>query len=265
MCDPFAQIVERILASAKYRWLCPASVARTVDWARQRGSRPAEVERRARRKLHQIHSAYLHQRDAAKASRLVARLLQAEDAGRQAICGDIAALHASTRERMAIVDGFYEHVLADAPPGATVLDIGCGFNAFCLPWIRRISDVRYVGWEIDRRMVELISDASLSLGGGVQAHLRDAMLDPPQERFDMIWLLKMLPCLMQQDPDGLRALWERLPAGRLVVSFPLRSLGGRNKGMLRNYSRMMEDLLLDRDRLRRIELPGELLYLIDRV
>ena len=137
MSDPLAQIAGRILASAKYRWLCPASVARVADWASERWSRPAQAEQGARRKLHQVYGAYLGQWDAAKAPTLVGQLLQAEeDTQRQALCRAVLALHSSTRERLTILDEFYRHVLADVRSGVRVLDIGCGFNAFCLPWIR---------------------------------------------------------------------------------------------------------------------------------
>ena len=81
----------------------------------------------------------------------------------------------------------------------------------------------------------------------------------------MVWLLKMLPSLAQQDVGDLRAMLDRFPTERLVVSFPLRSLGGRSKGMRQNYSRMMDDLLAGSGwHCRRAEWANELLYLIDK-
>ena len=72
-------------------------------------------------------------------------------------------------------------------------------------------------------------------------------------------MLKMLPTLLQQDGDGIRHRLRGLPARRLIVSFPVRSLGGRDKGMLEHYSDVFDGLLGDMEHRREL-LPGELIY-----
>jgi 16S rRNA (guanine(1405)-N(7))-methyltransferase len=273
MPDRLEQIAARILSSRKYRWLCPATVERVVQWAARRWPGEAEIERGARRKLHQVYGAYLGNWDDGAAARLAAELDRSgDDAQRRAACRRIMELHSSTRERLAIVGEFYRLVLAGDHPqqeqlterAVRVLDIGCGLNAFAMPWIRDAAEVDYVGWEIDSRLVDLVNDCAAALGGRIEAHLRDALAGAPEEPFDVVWMLKMLPTLMRQDADAAARMLDNLPARRVVVSFPARSLGGRDKGMTRNYSRMMEGLLAGRGRAhRRDELPGELVYTMD--
>jgi 16S rRNA (guanine(1405)-N(7))-methyltransferase len=55
--------------------------------------------------------------------------------------------------------------------------------------------------------------------------------------------LKAIPCLDQQEPGAGRRLLHSLDAPVVVVSFPARSLGGREKGMRETYDRMLRQMV----------------------
>jgi 16S rRNA (guanine(1405)-N(7))-methyltransferase len=266
MHDAAGTIEARILASPKYQWLCPSTVRRVVCWGMTRWSRPADVEKHAKRKLHQVYGAYLGQWREDKAQLLADELGRAEDSQQcRSTCQKILSLHASTRERLPILDAFYHQLLDGVAPGARILDIGCGLNPFSMPWMQRIPDIQYVGWEIDRRIVSLVNTASDMLGWPVRAELRDILVAPPTAPFDMIWLLKMLPCLLQQDPNCHETLLQQLPAQTLVFSFPVRSLGGRCKKMRSNYADIMEKLLAGHGRtVVRTDYADELTFVVTK-
>jgi 16S rRNA (guanine(1405)-N(7))-methyltransferase len=64
-----------------------------------------------------------------------------------------------------------------------------------------------------------------------QAHTCDLVSGPPQTSAQVAFLLKTIPCLEQVDKQIGPSLLDQIQADHLLVSFPAKSLGGRNKGM----------------------------------
>jgi 16S rRNA (guanine(1405)-N(7))-methyltransferase len=74
-----------------------------------------------------------------------------------------------------------------------------------------------------------------------EAQACDVLGELPTRHYDLALLLKTLPCLEQIEKDVGARLLEAIDAAYLLVSFPVRSLGGRDKGMAENYpARFME-------------------------
>ena len=59
---------------------------------------------------------------------------------------------------------------------------------------------------------------------------------------DVVFLLKSLPCLEQQEKGFGARLLREANARFAVISFPARSIGGRDKGMVRHYERFMKKM-----------------------
>jgi 16S rRNA (guanine(1405)-N(7))-methyltransferase len=63
---------------------------------------------------------------------------------------------------------------------------------------------------------------------------------------------------------GLRLL-DSVPAGYVLVSFPAHSLGGRSKGMVKNYEAHFRELVSVRPwGVEKFEFPGELAFLVKK-
>jgi 16S rRNA (guanine(1405)-N(7))-methyltransferase len=58
---------------------------------------------------------------------------------------------------------------------------------------------------------------------------------PPTQHADLALILKTLPCLEQLDKTAGQWLLEAVNVDYLLLSFPVYSLGGRDKHMLENY------------------------------
>jgi 16S rRNA (guanine(1405)-N(7))-methyltransferase len=79
------------------------------------------------------------------------------------------------------------------------------------------------------------------------------------------FLLKSVPCLEQLDKQMIPRLLQQIPARSIVVSFPARSLGGRQKGMAQFYSTHFEALVKDLPfKLDQFTFPEEIVYLLRR-
>jgi 16S rRNA (guanine(1405)-N(7))-methyltransferase len=161
-------------------------------------------------------------------------------------CTRLMRLHASTRERLCILDQFYATILADLAPIRSVLDVACGLNPLAIPWMPLTGEAEYFACDIYADLVGFLNEflAFTRLRGGAQ--VVDVTRNCPTERVQVAFLLKSLPCLEQIDPTVGARLLERLNAEHILVSFPVHSLGGRQKGMAAHYEVRFQELVSHR-------------------
>ena len=101
----------------------------------------------------------------------------------------------------------------------------------------------------------------------VQGHVTtcDLTADTPGGAFDLVLLLKTLPCLEQLEKSSARRLITSLKSRYLLISYPVASLSGRQKGMNRNYTAQFEELTADwKGKIKRIEFETELAFILIR-
>ncbi|MBM3475055.1 MAG: 16S rRNA methyltransferase [Armatimonadetes bacterium] len=227
-----------LLTSARHGRLCHDTLWRVADWAAQQyPRRPREATKVAKRKLHQIHGAYVRQLDLRRMGELVGALPEAGDAAAlEAACRAILACHASTRERLAFVEELYPALFALTGVPSSVADLACGLNPFALPWMGLPTEVRYCACDIDGRIVDAVNALFAHTGTQGVAESRDLLASPPEWDVDMALLLKTAPCLEQQEKGATLNLLRGLRARHVVLSFPAQSLGGKGKGMRRTYA-----------------------------
>jgi 16S rRNA (guanine(1405)-N(7))-methyltransferase len=78
------------------------------------------------------------------------------------------------------------------------------------------------------------------------------------------WLLKSAPCLERQESGSVARLLRAVGARRVVVSYPTKSLSGREKGMTENYAQQAAELAGALGAtLRSREFVSELLFILD--
>jgi 16S rRNA (guanine(1405)-N(7))-methyltransferase len=254
------QRVERIAgllaAAPKYRNISPETLDRVASWASVRYRSDKEILKAAKRKLHQVYAAYLTSKAAARLGELVASQQEPRDTCRQAM-----SYHASTTERLPILEELYGRIFAVTGVPQRVLDLACGLHPFGLPWMGLPEDATYQAMDIDCELMAL-------LGGFFPNQLvsecRDILVRPPEEPADLAFLLKAVPCLEQQERGASLRLLRALRVGHAVVSFPVHSLGGRSKGMEEHYAAMAEDLIakLGSDFVA-LRYPSEIFYVVE--
>jgi len=98
-----------------------------------------------------------------------------------------------------------------------------------------------------------------------QAHLQDVVGDPPTEEGDVALLMKASPCLERQQAGSTSSLLDAVRTRHAVVTYPVRSLGQRAKGMPERYAASLRDMLRDRPwAVARLDLDTELVFVIDK-
>jgi 16S rRNA (guanine(1405)-N(7))-methyltransferase len=235
------ELVRSVAESQKYRAISEDLVRRIGmrELAARRSLK--EAVKATRNKLHQVAGAYLDgQPDyAAWIEQLIAAVDSGDHELRQASLR-IMQHHASTRERAGILSTFYTSTLAGLQPIRSVLDVACGLNPLALPWMPLAPDAAYYACDIYADMIAFLNDYFKIAGVCGQAQVCDLIGDPPGPEgappVDLALVLKALPPLEQLDKRAGRNLLRALNAKYLLVSFPARSLGGRDKGMVEHYA-----------------------------
>ena len=244
MTDARERVLAGLRGSPKYRDIAPAALKRTATWAVERHSKPNDALKAAKRKLHQVFGAYLDP----KSLKTLDRHMDNLDAGADLdeTCRTILRLHRSSEERLDVLEAFYQAIWDEVGEPSAVLDVAAGFNAFALPFAGLPTDTRYTALEIDRRLANTTSRFLAIIGRSGTSLWCDVLSDFETDTADVAFVLKTLPCLEQQEDGAAKALLERLTAVHtLVVTYPVRSLGGREKGMREKYLADVERLARD--------------------
>ncbi len=254
-------MLEKLLGSRKYQDVCPDTIRRVWADCRARYKKPRDAERAARTALHGITGAFLTPEEAARCRRAMARW--AADRG-DADLEAMLACHASTRERLPLshTDALFGELFSRAGAPATVLDLACGLNPIYLA----ARGVRAVGLDISGQAVGIVNGFAETAGVPASARCADLLCAGaiPEERFDAALLLKVLPLLERQRAGSAMAVMVRVSARALVVSFPTRTLGGRDVGMARHYSEWMAVHVPENRAIAfRLEAENELFYVLE--
>jgi 16S rRNA (guanine(1405)-N(7))-methyltransferase len=171
--------------------------------------------------------------------------------------------HASTRERLPVLDSFYRTIFGALPPIHSVLDVACGLNPLAIPWMPLTPGATYTACDLYADMIDFLNGFFEIAGIAGRAQVCDLVSGPPRQSADLALVLKTLPTLDQIAKNAGRELLRALDARFLVVSFPARSLGGRDKPMAEHYAQRFEALVAAEGwPVERFEFPTELAFLV---
>lgn len=251
-------LFEKLASNKKYSDVCPDTIRRTIAECERRYRKPKELEKAVREKLHGVTSAF---NDLGSA---VQREVYALEYGDDLALTEILRRHASTRERLPLsaMDALYAKIFETTGRPTSILDLACGLNPVYL--IHRFPEetFRVVGVDISKSCITAIDEDAVEGYHGIWGDLlcENAI---PTERFHIALLFKILPLLERQKAGSASDVLSRVDAQYLVVSFPTRTLGGRNVGMEAHYTEWMETHLPEnRDVAARFCTDNELYYIL---
>lgn len=260
-------LVASVLSSAKYSRISPGLI-------REIGARELSIRRsfkdavkETKNKLHQVGAVYLDRPvDYERAKAGLVRAFQSGDIESfQQVCRRLMGLHISTRERLGILDEFFQRTLAPLQPVRSIVDLACGLNPLAIPWMPLADSFTYYACDIFTDMIAFLQDYFALAGIAGMAEVRDVLHPIPSQPAEVALLLKAIPCLEQVDKDAGRRLVDEVQADHLLVSFPAHSLGGRKRGMPVNYAAHFEELVAGRNwKIQKFEFSTELAFLVSK-
>jgi len=226
-----------MITSAKYNMLYPPLVERIYVEESRKGGK--DCEKAVKTRLHQMFGAYAQ----GNAHKKAAVLLQELEAGKDVkeISTAIMALHASTKERLPHLDTFCAFVANHTGNVETIMDLGCGFNPFSIPYWAEYKLKMYYAYDIDTRTKDLLNRFFAYLKLPSTASCADLAVETPSHKVDLALMCKLVPVLEAQAHGRGFELATQQNAKFLVITYPLKSLGGREKGMGKNYAAQFEN------------------------
>jgi 16S rRNA (guanine(1405)-N(7))-methyltransferase len=260
-------IVAAVMAAPKYRNIHPGLVRRIAAQELAKGRKPADAVKETRTKLHQVGSAYQEKTPDYATWKKELPGLPKETASPELKdwCREKMTQHASTSERLPILDEFYSTIFNGLAPLHSVLDLACGLNPLTIPWMPLASGARYYAYDIYSDMADFLTTWLDHVGMGGEAGLCDLIAETPAPQADAALLLKTIPCLEQVDKNILPHLMAIIPAPLIVVSFPVASLGGKNKGMRGFYTQRFEEWSQGwTGSIKRFDFSSEVVYRLQR-
>lgn len=244
--DPLKKLIAAIRASQNYGAVSQTLIESVgLSELNKRGSLK-EAIKSTKNKLHQVGGAYLDQELPYGQWIENLRAVQDDPSAVRALCLEYMEKHASTRERLPILETFYPTLFNLLPPIGSIVDLACGLNPLSLPWMPLPTGASYRAYDIYGDMTNF-ADGWIRLhglnGGGF---CRDILNDPPPDEADLTLLLKAIPCLEQISKNAGTCLLDSIRSPWLIATFPIASLGGREKGMRAHYEAHFEALTAGR-------------------
>lgn len=231
-------IPEKLLNSKKYEKVCPDTVLRVWNECSAKYKKAKDAERAAREVLHGITGAFMLPADRA---RCIAALDEWAETKEDSALEKVLSFHASTRERLPLTDTdrIFSELFRGLPENFTVLDLACGIDPIYLA----ARGINVTGTDISGESVDLINMFGAAASLRCRAFCRDLLCrDPvPEGRYSATLLFKVLPLLDRQRKGAADEVLASVHADRIIVSFPTRTLSGRNVGMENHYTEWMKE------------------------
>jgi 16S rRNA (guanine(1405)-N(7))-methyltransferase len=261
------QLVKAVLKSSKYRNVCE-------DLIRNIGLR--EISKRdnlkiaiksTKNKLHQIGGAYFLKKP--NYGFWLEKLRKAKKSGNDDLfrksCAEIMSYHYSTRERLNILDEFYARIFSLVPPVQSIMDVASGFHPLAIPWMPITRKVTYYAYDVYKDMIGFLNGFMAINDVQGYAEVRDVTQHAPEINADLAFILNTIPCFEQIEKSAGLKILEAVNANFLAVSFPAKTLGGKEKNMLKHYEAMFNKLTREKDWIiQRLEFRSELVFLIKK-
>jgi 16S rRNA (guanine(1405)-N(7))-methyltransferase len=236
------ELVEAVLQSKNYANLNPDLVRDVViDLIPKYKSKALLKE--IKNKLHQVWGAFWD--STPNFEKIIEKNYPAQN--QQEILTQVAKLHTSSAERLPILPTFYDQIFEVCHNPKSLVEYGCGLNSVSLLLSGYNKDISYIGYDIDQNEVNFLN--KLYLAHGVDSNFKAECASifnqdfGRDKDFEVVFLFKLLTTLEQQQKGISLKILNTLPQKWIVVTFPVFSIGRKNRNMGEFYKFWFEELL----------------------
>lgn len=233
------EIKNHILGSKNYSGLCESTIDKLIDRETPKFKKKKDIEQSVRAKLHAWVNMFYINPD---------KLLKnVEITNNNEFWKELLNLHVSTKERVEFLEEFYSDIDKFIGNSHSILDLGCGFNPIAYFLYSKYSNIDYTAIDVEKNGIELLKNYFEKTNRKAKAEVIDILDFKSEKEYDMVFLFKILPLLEQQTKGFSKKLLKVLKTKYLCISFPTRSLSGKNVGMYTKYKKDIEELLKESD------------------
>lgn len=202
-----------------------------------------------RKKLREVHGVFTKKNlNSNKKKKLLKLIKNAEREAEQNTIQEILSAHQSTFERIPHYEELYFKLFEKNKP-KKILDLGCGYNPFSYFFIKKIgAQPEYVAVDINNEDEQFIKEYFLTkkINGSTkildlteEENLKE--IETESKNSDFCFLFKLLDSLESKKKGSSEKLLNHLNSKELVISFPLKTIGGKNK--IKGKRRWFEKIL----------------------
>ena len=198
-----------------------------------------DILKAVKKELHIIHGSYLPDNCCCEAEALIDGYTGDNIKMDKGFAAQLMALHVSTRERLGQAVDIYPYLNRFIQAEDIIIDIGCGFNPFALPFYNKWPK-SYIAYDICLSTICMLTKYFELTGLPYRAEILDAVSQIPEIQGDVALMFKLFPLLDRQKKGRAFELLNLLSFRTAIISFPIKSASGREKGMEAFYSSHFE-------------------------
>ena len=216
--------------------------------------------KKVREKLHHLYASY-HTRETKKIFSLLDELKkelkkkpleETKESHKQ-----LLAAHRSTKERVPLLDTFYEEIFSYTGVPKHIVDIACGLNPLTAPWIGKTT---IEGFELSELECEVINQYGIITRQNISAQRVDLLIHLPKLKAEQLFAFKFFELIPTKRVEEILI---KADVDFIIASFPTKTI--KNEQMAKT-TRAWFHLLL-----RRIQYPykviqfsNEIVYIIKK-
>lgn len=265
--DFTVDLIEKLLSSRKYRSLKlpETTIHDLITQAESVTSNPRELEQIVREKLHNLTATYLGDPDyPAYTAKLDEAYKSSDPEQVKQVCTELLTSHASTRERIPLLNEFYPRIFEHTGTPGTIMDLACALNPFTLPWMGLKPGTHYYAYDIHQPRLNLINHFFKLNNMEPLAIHQDILVEPPQIDVDVALFFKEAHRFEQRRHGCNREFWKCLNCKTLLVSLPTASLTGKHPKLEQHRRLVMETIAGLPWKVSEIEFSNEIVFCIEK-
>jgi len=188
-------IIESIRRTTKYSSVSLDLIRAIAEQEVMKRRNLKEAIKSTKNKLHQVGAAYITQKP--NYSLILEQLQTIIQSEKQddllRFSSEIISCHASTKERLPILEQFYQEIFAQIPPITSILDIACGLNPLTIPWMKLNDNVTYYAYDIYEDMIQFVNSYLKIINIQGYAKICNVIQKCPDEKVDVAFIFNFTP------------------------------------------------------------------------
>ena len=241
------KIFEEIKRSKTYSQISDFTINRLIDNGCSKFKKEKDVIKYVKKELHIVWGVFLK------------KITNFDNLTRE----ELITLHRSTDERKNFVEDFYKKIFESIQGDIkNIADYGCGFNPLNIDHMDLPKDCTYFAYDIYEPEIEFLNKhLKKKIFKGV---VRD-IFEEDSRQYDLVFLFKILPVLEEQKKGSTKEILQNLNTKYFAISFPLKSLSGKDVGMQTFYTQSFENILSELEyTYEKIVFENELVYIVKK-
>ena len=264
------KLIQDVQSSRKYRDLdLPDAFLRDlIENECQYSKNKKVIKDNFRKKLHEVIAPYLEDIDYYQETKYLLAEYQQNSLNNDQIknwARTIMHKHASTRERLANLEGFYQTIWSNIGYPSSIIDLACALDPLSLPWFNNPFLNSFYGIDIHKPRLDFLETFFQLYFPFAKTIQQDFIAEPVQIKADCAFLFKEAHRMEKRKSGSTSQLIQNLDVQHIIISLPAKDLSGHHD-LSDFHTRLIENAIQGQNLSMTMAQVGlELLYFIEKL